>query len=98
MNLKVAVICLSVLVTGCSQTLPEPTKVEKIHPSWPDPIKAYDGKWQVKVIDGKAWVGMPFEESQKYRSWMDDISRYVHDSNDVICYYRTELKESKCVK
>lgn len=91
-------ICLSVLLAGCSQALPGPTKVEKIHPSWPDPIKAYDGKWQVKVIDGKAWVGMPFEESQKYRSWLDDVGRYVHDSNDVICYYRSELKEPKCIK
>lgn len=98
MKLIVSALCLSVLLSGCSQAPSEPIKVEKIHPSWPDPIKAYDSKWEVKVIDGKAWVGMPFEESQKYRSWMDDIGRYVHDSNGVICYYRSELKEPRCLK
>lgn len=98
MNLKVAAVCLSVLLVGCTQPLPQATKVEKMHPSWPDPIKSYEGKWEVKVIDGKAWVGMPFEDSQKYRSWMDDIHRYIQDSNGVICYYRSELKEPKCIK
>lgn len=98
MNLKVAAVCLSVLLVGCSQALPVVIPVEKIHPSWPDSIKAYEGKWEVKVIDGKPWVGMPFDESQRYRSWMDDINRYIHDSNDVICYYRVDLKESKCLK
>lgn len=96
MNLKIVLICLSALATGCSQAVPEPIEVEKMHPTWPDQIKAYEGKWQVKVIDGTPWVGMPFDESQKYRSWMDDISRYVQDSNDVICYYRSELQEQKC--
>lgn len=98
MKLALSAVCLSVLLSGCSQALPEPHPPITIHPSWPDPIKTYDGKWEVKVIDGKAWVGMPFQESQKYRSWMDDIGRYVHDSNGVICYYRSELKEPRCLK
>ncbi|AUV63357.1 hypothetical protein Sf25_gp77 [Shigella phage Sf25] len=86
------------LLVGCS-TKPLEVKKETVHPNWPVQIKSYDEaklSWQVKVIDGKAWVGMPFEDSQEFRIWLNDVKRYVHDQKTMICYYRQELKEDKC--
>lgn len=83
------------LLAGCSSSAPD---VPVLHPEWPDPIQKWEGHWEVKVIDGKAWVGMPFEESQEYRIWMNDILRYTKDANGMICYYRSDLKEPRCVK
>ena len=39
---------------------------------------------------------MPFEDSQEFRIWLNDVKRYVHDQKTMICYYRQELKEDKC--
>ncbi|ABI95043.1 Rz-like spanin [Enterobacteria phage RB68] len=97
--IKLSAVILSIgLLVGCS-TKPLEVKKETVHPNWPVQIKSYDEaklSWQVKVIDGKAWVGMPFEDSQEFRIWLNDVKRYVHDQKTMICYYRQELKEDKC--
>lgn len=97
--IKLSAVILSIgLLVGCS-TKPLEVKKETVHPNWPAQIKSYDEaklSWQVKVIDGKAWVGMPFEDSQEFRIWLNDVKRYVHDQKTMICYYRQELKEDKC--
>ncbi|QQG32245.1 o-spanin [Citrobacter phage CkP1] len=93
---KTLAVLTIMLIAGCSS---KPLVVPKpiIHPNWPDPIAEYSGNWQVKTIDGKAWVGMPFEESQEFRIWLNDVSRYVKDANGMICYYRKDLKEQRCL-
>ncbi|BBC78291.1 Rz-like spanin [Escherichia phage EcS1] len=98
MKLKSLAICLSIFLVGCSQSVPELQPVQRVDPSWPDPIKPWTGQWQVKVIDGVAFVGMPYNESQEFRVWLNDVNRYVKDANGVICYYRAPLKEVKCEK
>ena len=97
MKLISLVVLSTMLLVGCGSELPVRHEAPKIHPSWPDPIKTWNGKWQVKVIDGQAWVGMPFEESQEFRGWLNDVTRYTKDSNKMICYYRMDLKEPKCL-
>ncbi|AHJ86809.1 outer membrane lipoprotein [Salmonella phage STP4-a] len=83
------------LLIGCASK-PEAVPKPLIHPSWPEPISAWNGNWEVKVIDGEAWVGMPFAESQEMRIWLNDVSRYVKDANATICYYRKDLNEERC--
>lgn len=83
-------IAAVLLLSACA---PKPHVVD---PSWPAPIMPYEAKWEVHVIDGVPFVGMPFAESQKFRIFMDDTVRYVKDSNDMICYYRSHLEEPKC--
>lgn len=97
MKLLAAAVCIIIGLTGCSGTVPvKPVEPTRVDPSWPEPIAKWDGKWQVVIIDGKAWVGMPYEESQEFRVWLNDVSRYVQDANGMICYYRAPLKEPKC--
>lgn len=86
------------LLSGCSQKVPEVHQTPILHPSWPDPIKPWTGKWQVVEVDGRPFVGMPFSESQDFRIWLNDVLRYTKDANSMICYYRTDLKEPKCTK
>ena len=89
-------IVITALLAGCNSTAPVKQETPILHPTWPDQIRPWTGKWQVKVIDGQAWVGMPFEESQNFRGWLNDVMRYVKDANGTICYYRHDLKEPKC--
>lgn len=89
-------VCLSLGLVGCTQAPPQVHEQVRVDPNWPDSIKAWDLKWQVKVIDGKSWVGMPYEDSQEMRVWLNDVFRYIQDSNSMICYYRIELHEPKC--
>lgn len=94
--IKIATAILSIgLLIGCAQKTSDVPK-EQLHPQWPESIAQYEAQWQVKVIDGKPWVGMPFEESQELRIWLNDVKRYVHDQKSVICYYRIPLKEERC--
>ncbi|AWD91978.1 Rz-like spanin [Enterobacteria phage vB_EcoM_IME341] len=94
--IKLSVVVLSIgMLVGCAQDIPVVPK-QQLHPSWPQPIAEHNVKWQVKVIDGKAWVGMPFEDSQEHRIWLNDVKRYVQDQKSMLCYYRSGLKEEKC--
>lgn len=96
MKRLIAAVCLSLTLVGCSQALPEVKPAPRVDATWPDPIKEYQAEWQVREIDGQKWVGMPFVEFQDFRIWTNDILRYVQQSNNVICYYRSPLKETKC--
>ena len=94
--IKLSAVMLSIgLLVGCAQDIPVAPK-QQLHPSWPQSIAEHSVKWQVKVIDGKAWVGMPFEDSQEHRIWLNDVKRYVQDQKSMLCYYRSGLKEGKC--
>lgn len=94
--IKLTAVVLSIsILAGCAQDVPLSPK-ETLHPLWPESIVEYNQKWQVKVIDGNPWVGMPFEDSQEFRIWLNDVKRYVHDQKTMICYYRSGLKEEKC--
>lgn len=95
MNKLTAVVLSIGILAGCAQDVPLSPK-ETLHPPWPESIVEYNQKWQVKVIDGNPWVGMPFEDSQEFRIWLNDVKRYVHDQKTMLCYYRSGLKEEKC--
>ncbi|QFR56174.1 putative O-spanin [Serratia phage Muldoon] len=85
-------IFLALFLAGCATSEPP----HRLDPTWPDPIASYKAEWKVFVIDGQAYVGMPFDESQEFRIWLDDVKRYVKDANGMICYYRSSLKEPRC--
>ena len=87
----------AILLTGCT-AIKDPVIQQKSDPSWPDQISTYNSHWQVKVIDGQAFVGMPFDQSQDFMVWMNDIKRYIADDNSMLCYYRSHLNEPRCAQ
>lgn len=90
-------ILLFALLTGCStatQDKPAPTIV---HPERPAPIHEFSTEWTVVDIKGQPHLALPWADSQKLRIWLEDIKRYVQQSNVMLCYYRTDLKEPQCV-
>lgn len=92
---SIMAVCLAIGLVSCAQKpIVEPTI--QVHPNWPVTLADYKQQWEVKVIDGQAWVGMPFEASQEFRIWLNDVKRYVHDQKGMLCYYRSELKEERC--
>lgn len=92
--MKRIVVALALLLSACAGT---PKEIpHRIDPSWPDQIQSYKAEWKVIIVDGQPFVGMPFEDSQEFRIWLDDVKRYVKDANSMICYYRNTLKEPRC--
>ncbi|ASD52011.1 Rz-like spanin [Pseudomonas phage PspYZU05] len=95
MKLKL-LIAISLLCTACSSTTIG-------HPDWPDSVQNQFTQEQAKNIkviefEGTPYVSVPYRDSLKFRAWLNDISRYIDDINDMLCHYRTELKEARCEK
>lgn len=95
---KLALLLLSgIMLSGC--VTHQPTLIQqKADPTWPDPIQQYQvNSFKVINQNGKLWVGMSFDDSQNFRIWLNDIKRYVKDQDSMICYYRSQLKENRCL-
>lgn len=67
-----------------------------IHPTWPTPINPYTFNWKVIPVDDKVYVGLEYAESLEFRIFLEDVKRYVKESNSMICFYREDLKEKRC--
>lgn len=69
-----------------------------IHPPLPEPIDPIPIEWRVDAEDGKARVSLSWEDSQKFKIWLEDVKRYTLESKVLMCYYRQELDEDRCKK
>ena len=93
-----------VLFTGCSNTRPvlktdSMVKIEDsilVHPELPSPILDYNMKWHVHVIGEKVYVALGYNDSIEFRKLLEDMKRYIVESNHLLCYYRKDLKEDIC--
>lgn len=91
------VILLAVLLTGCAA---EPKVVYQYkevtkpvyHPARPVPVKSFVPNW--KVVDGS--VQMTYDESVRYRVWLEQVKSYIDNQNLVLCHYRVDLNEPIC--
>lgn len=93
--MKATVIALCLLAVGCSE-VKQPVQVQRLDPSWPDPVQTFQGDWKVINDNGVLYVGLPYNEFQGFTGFLGDVKRYTKDTHDVLCYYRANLKESTC--
>lgn len=84
-------------LVGCT-TAPVDVPKSTIHPNWPAPVKEFHTEWKVIDVDGKPFVALPYEDSQYFRIWGEEVKRYILQSNNMICYYRKDLNEPRCQK
>lgn len=97
----VLVLLFTLSITGCAKT-PEPVvKYEYIevqkpvyHPARPAAVHSYVPNWTVK--DGS--VQMTYNESVRYRIWLEQVLGYIKSQNLIICSYRKDLNEPECTK
>lgn len=82
--------CLLAML-GCA-TEPEPLS----HPALPAPISPYTFHWKVIPLEDHVYVGLRYDESLRLKVLMEDMTRYMRDSNAVMCFYRKELNEIRC--
>lgn len=89
---------LSLLLVGCSQVNNVQVKPSDLSadPSWPSPVKPVKVNWVVTNIENTPYVGLTYKDSLDLRIWLEDIKRYIVDVNNMVCYYRTPLKEERC--
>lgn len=57
-----------------------------IHPPKPLPILTYESN--LFISDGN--ICMTSEQFLEHRLWLEDIKRYVIDTNDILCFYNKE--------
>lgn len=96
----IALLFAAFLLVGCELTpTPKPAPAATIHPSWPLPVMPYKFDWKVIVLnETEVYVALEYDQSVEFRVFLEDIKRYIEESNGMICFYRKEIKEPKCYK
>lgn len=91
------IILISVFLIGCKTTEQAPNTPAVInHPTWPTPILPYTFQWKVIQVEDEVYVGLEYNQSLEFRVFLEDLKRYIKESNSLICFYREDLKESRC--
>lgn len=87
-----------VVLTSCASNVQTPSAVVNTqqHPVWPTPVLPYKFDWKVLLEGDKVYVGLEYDQSVEFRVFLEDVKRYMKESNSVICFYREDLKESRC--
>lgn len=93
---KMIILLSFIFLSACVHTPVTPPQKTIIHPSWPTPVSPYKFDWMVVVDEDKPIVGLEYNQSVDFRLFMEDMKRYIKEQNQIICYYRPELKESRC--
>lgn len=88
---KTIMIACALAMFGCAN---EPPSMS--HPALPAPISPYTFHWKVIPLEDHVYVGLTYDESLRLKVLMEDMTRYMRDSNAVMCFYRNELNEFRC--
>lgn len=88
---KALMVACALVMVGCASD-PEPLS----HPALPTPISPYTFHWKVITLEDHVYVGLRYDESLRLKVLMEDMTRYMRDSNAVMCFYRKELNEIRC--
>lgn len=95
-SILTALVC--VVLSSCSSV--DKVSVTEVktqqHPVWPTPITTYNFDWKVLIEGEKVYVGLEYDQSVEFRVFLEDVKRYMKESNSMICFYREDLKESRC--
>jgi hypothetical protein len=99
-KLKASMIALAcLLMVGCKTNDIEipPQKETLIHPEWPTSVKPYTFDWKVVVQENQdVVIGLSYDQSLEFRIFLEDIRRYINETNRTLCFYRKDLKEKIC--
>lgn len=95
-NWKLTVLPLIAILLGCSPKVVE-VPSEPIHVSWPSPLEKCEYKFSFKAQDDKPVVVLPYSEWVKLTSCREREVNYILNLSSMVCYYRTDLKETRCL-
>lgn len=86
-----------VMMMGCaSKPVVEPSAVIT-HPALPTPVGKYNLHWKVIPRDDAVYVALTYDESLQLKLMIEDLLRYTKESNSIMCSYRRDLKEARCL-
>lgn len=91
---KMILLVLSIFLAGC-EFLPFTEKSTVYHPPMPRQISVYNVDWKVIVIDDVPYVALTYEDSLEFRIFLEDVHRYIIESNAVLCFYN-KSDDSRC--
>lgn len=92
------VIVLSFLLSGCAIFDIFKTQEDKIqlHPELPRPISSLQIDWFILESNQEIVVGTQYQEFLKLLEHQNDMTRYLEQINETLCFYRKDLEESIC--
>jgi len=95
------VILISLLLLGCSSTIPTPVVVAQApvyHPGFPAPYSVCDIDWEVLENNEKPIVAISYNDNLTAAICDKDKDRYIDQLLQLTCYYRSEIHERICTK
>lgn len=96
---KIILALSFIFLVACGHNQPQTRPQETIiHPVWPNSVSSYKFNWVVVVDGNNPIVGLEYNQSVEFRLFMEDMKRYIKEQNEMLCYYRDKLKESRCKK
>lgn len=90
------------LLSGCINDSVKPNndieldKSVLVHPELPTPVSNYKLDWKVLVLKDDVYIALNYNDSLEMRKLLEDMKRYIKESNNIMCYYRKDLKEDFC--
>lgn len=87
------------LLYGCSTPPKKEIVVDQIptlHPSLPEPVVPRKVKFEVVSEGDQSYVRMDLNNYKRLGIYMEDMLRYIRNTNGVVCHYRHDLNEDFC--
>jgi len=72
--------------------------VTTLHPTRAEPLDPPDIEFMIFKENGKVYVGMSWQDYLTLGEFMTDLKEYIQIENLVVCHYRAELEEARCIK
>lgn len=80
-------VLVSICLVGCQTQSIDIKQTAGIPPVKPGYVEAIDINQKVIFVEGEPYVAMSFSDYSKMYLYINNLVRYMNDSERVICYY-----------
>lgn len=100
--MRLIVIILCFLIAGCTTTEYVYRDVATVvhHPPRPQAIKTVDVEWKIvtdkTIKKDDVFVALEYNKFLEFMEHIVDINAFIKSQNNMLCVYRTDLKELIC--
>ena len=98
------ILIITLFLVGCASNDVIYRDVERVvyHPPQAQSIKTIDVEWKIvtdqTIKKDDVYVALEYNKFLEFSEYLEDVYSYIKTQNTMLCFYRTDLKELKCLK